>query len=179
MAKYLTYFQSLKSTFQILRVLKVPKAENARADQLSKLATAEELQGNKTVLMDYLDRPTISEVDVMDIDAPLETNWTTPFINWLRNGILPEDPIKARKLVYRENRYQLRDGILCKRSFSYPWLRCMTPLEADYTLREVHEGVCGNHAGGRTLSHKLLRQGYFWPTMHQDAIDFVRKCDRC
>ncbi|GAV75029.1 rve domain-containing protein [Cephalotus follicularis] len=38
---------------------------------------------------------------------------------------------------------------------------------------------CGNHTGGRTLSQKLLRQGYFWPTMHHDAIDFVRKCDRC
>ncbi|GAV76793.1 rve domain-containing protein, partial [Cephalotus follicularis] len=39
--------------------------------------------------------------------------------------------------------------------------------------------ICGNHTGGRTLSHKLLRQGYYWPTMHQDAIDLVRKCDKC
>ncbi|GAV77849.1 rve domain-containing protein [Cephalotus follicularis] len=39
--------------------------------------------------------------------------------------------------------------------------------------------MCGNHMGGKTLSNKLLRQGYFWPTMHQDAIDFVRKCDKC
>ncbi|GAV59167.1 rve domain-containing protein/RVT_3 domain-containing protein [Cephalotus follicularis] len=179
MAKYLDHLQSVRSAFQTIRVLKVLRAENARADQLSKLATTEELQGNKTVLMDYLDRPTISGVDVMDIDAPSEPNWMTSFINWLRNGILPEDPVKARKLVYRANRYQLRDVILYKRSFSYPWLRCMTPLDADYALREVHEGVYGNHTGGRTLSHKLLRQGYFWPTMHQDAIDFLRKCDRC
>ncbi|GAV73040.1 RVT_3 domain-containing protein [Cephalotus follicularis] len=70
MAKYLSHFQSFKSTFEILRVLKVPRVENARADQLSKLATAEELEKNQTVLVDYLDRPTISEVDVMDIDIP-------------------------------------------------------------------------------------------------------------
>ncbi|GAV88771.1 rve domain-containing protein [Cephalotus follicularis] len=55
----------------------------------------------------------------------------------------------------------------------------MTPLKTDYALRQVHERVCGNHTGGRTLSHKLLRQGYFWPTMHQDVVDFVRKCDKC
>ncbi|GAV68297.1 hypothetical protein CFOL_v3_11800, partial [Cephalotus follicularis] len=103
--------------------------------------------------------------NVMDIDVPQEPNWMTPFINWLRNGILPEDPVEARKLVYRANRFQFRDGILYKRSFSFPWLRCLTPLETDYALREVHEGICGNHTGGRTLSHKLLRQGYYWPTM--------------
>ncbi|GAV81598.1 rve domain-containing protein [Cephalotus follicularis] len=55
----------------------------------------------------------------------------------------------------------------------------MTPLETDYALREVHERVCGNHTGGRILSQKLLRRGYFWPTMHHDSIDLVRKCDKC
>ncbi|GAV73835.1 RVT_3 domain-containing protein [Cephalotus follicularis] len=179
MTKYLSYFLSLKSAFEVLRVLKIPRAENARAYQLSKLATAEELGKNQIVLVYYLDRPTISEVDVMDIDLPQEPNWMTPFINWLRNGILPEDPVEARKLVYRANRFQLRDVIPYKRSFSFPWLRFLTPLEADYALREVHEGICGNHTGGRTLSHKLLRQRYYWPTLHQDAIDFIRKCDKC
>ncbi|GAV77506.1 RVT_3 domain-containing protein [Cephalotus follicularis] len=179
MVKYLSHFQGMKSAFEVLRILKVPRAENIRAGQLSKLATAEELEKNQTVLVDYLDRPTISEADVMDIDVPKETNWMTPFINWLRNGILPEDPVEARKLVYRANRFQLRDENLYKRSFSFPWLRCMTPLEANYALREVHEGICGNHTGGRSLSHKLLRHGYYWPTMHQDAIDLVRKCDKC
>ncbi|GAV70041.1 RVT_3 domain-containing protein [Cephalotus follicularis] len=46
MAKYLTHIKSLKSAFQMLRVLKLPRAENGRANQLSKLATAEELQRN-------------------------------------------------------------------------------------------------------------------------------------
>ncbi|GAV74315.1 RVT_3 domain-containing protein [Cephalotus follicularis] len=115
MEKYLSHFQSLKSAFEVLRVLKIPRAENARADQLSKLATAEELKKNQTILVDCLDRPTISEVDVMDIDLPQKPNWMTPFINWLRNGILPKDPAEARKLVYRANRFQLREGILYKR----------------------------------------------------------------
>ncbi|GAV88468.1 RVT_3 domain-containing protein [Cephalotus follicularis] len=179
MVKYLSHFQSLKPTFEVLSVTKIPRAENARADQLSKLATAGELERNQTVMIHYLDRPTISEADVMDIDIPKEPNWMTPFIYWLRDGILPEDPAEARKLVYRANRFQLREGILYKRSFSFPWMRCLAPQEADYALREVHEGVCGNHTGGRTLSHKLVRQGYYWPTLHQDAVDLVRKCDKC
>ncbi|GAV81691.1 RVT_3 domain-containing protein, partial [Cephalotus follicularis] len=49
MAKYLAHVQSLKSTFQVFRVLKVPRAENARADHLSKLATTGELERNQTI----------------------------------------------------------------------------------------------------------------------------------
>ncbi|GAV77500.1 RVT_3 domain-containing protein [Cephalotus follicularis] len=58
--KYLSHFQGMKSAFGVLRIVKVPRAENVRADQLSKLATAEELEKNQTVLVDYLERPTIS-----------------------------------------------------------------------------------------------------------------------
>ncbi|GAV60630.1 rve domain-containing protein/RVT_3 domain-containing protein, partial [Cephalotus follicularis] len=179
MVKYLSHFQGLKPTFEALSVTKIPRAENARADQLSKLATAGELERNQTVMVHYLDRPTISVADVMDVDIPQESNWITPFIYWLRDRILPEDHAEARKLVYTANRFQLRGEVLYKRSFSFPWLRCLAPQEADYALREVHEGVCGNHTGGRTLSHKLVRQGYYWPTLHQDAVDLVRRCDKC
>ncbi|KAK3013837.1 hypothetical protein RJ639_009483 [Escallonia herrerae] len=52
-------------------------------------------------------------------------------------------------------------------------------LYSDYALREVHEGICGQHLGGRALAHKVLRQGYYWPTMHRDALDYTKKCDAC
>ncbi|GAV59451.1 RVT_3 domain-containing protein [Cephalotus follicularis] len=104
-AKYLAHFQSLKSAFQVFRFLKVHRAENARADQLSKLATAGELERNQAELVDYLDRPTILEVDMMVIDVQQEPNWMTPFISWLRDGIFSEDPEEARMLVYISNRY--------------------------------------------------------------------------
>ncbi|GAV83667.1 RVT_3 domain-containing protein, partial [Cephalotus follicularis] len=68
MTMYLVLVQNLKSAFQVCQIVKVPRAENARVDLLSKLATAEELETNQTVLVEYLDRPNISEVVVMDID---------------------------------------------------------------------------------------------------------------
>ena len=51
--------------------------------------------------------------------------------------------------------------------------------EADYVIREVHEGICGNHSGSRSLVHKLVRAGYYWPTMQKDAEAYVRACDKC
>ena len=64
--------------------------------------------------------------------------------------------------------------VLYKRGFSRPYLRCLGTEEADYIIREVHEGICGNHLGSRSLVHKLVRAGYYWPTMQKDAD----KCQR-
>ena len=46
-------------------------------------------------------------------------------------------------------------------------------------LAELHEGICGNHPGRRTLAHRAHTQGYYWPTMKSDAADYVKKCDPC
>ena len=46
-------------------------------------------------------------------------------------------------------------------------------------MRELHEGICRNHSGSRSLVHKLVRAGYYWSTMQADAEAYVRACDKC
>ncbi|KAL0444492.1 UNVERIFIED_CONTAM: hypothetical protein Slati_2171900 [Sesamum latifolium] len=46
-------------------------------------------------------------------------------------------------------------------------------------LQEIHSGCCGAHTGMRTLANKVLRAGYFWPIMKQDAKHLVSRCERC
>ena len=46
-------------------------------------------------------------------------------------------------------------------------------------MREVHEGIYENHSGLRSLVHKLMRAGYYWPTMQKDAEAYVKTCDKC
>lgn len=60
-----------------------------------------------------------------------------------------------------------------------PLLKCITPYEAKYTIHEVHEGVCGTYIDGKTFTHKLLRQGYYWSQMVEDAQNYVKKCLTC
>ena len=54
-------------------------------------------------------------------------------------------------------------------SFSSPYLLCVHPEASESLLKELHEGVCGSHTGGRSLSHRALTQGYLWPNMQQEA----------
>lgn len=58
-------------------------------------------------------------------------------------------------------------------------LKCIRPEDADYVLRKVHDGLCGDHSGEKTLALKILRQGYFWPIINRDAMEFVKKCYKC
>ena len=46
-------------------------------------------------------------------------------------------------------------------------------------MREVHEGICGNHSGVASIAHQILRQGYHWPTFYKDARAFAKSCDNC
>ena len=71
------------------------------------------------------------------------------------------------------------NGTLYKRGFSMPYLRCVNEEEAKYILEEIHEWIYGDHAGPRSLISKVIRTGYFWPTLQKDVKEFVKKCDKC
>ncbi|GJZ80232.1 reverse transcriptase domain-containing protein [Tanacetum coccineum] len=84
-------------------------------------------------------------------------NQMTPIKRCLKEGVWPKDKNKARYLV--------------------PMLRYVGPIQANYVIREIHMGSCGMHVGLRALVRMAIRQGYYWPTMHEDAKKEVEQCD--
>ena len=102
-----------------------------------------------------------------------------PIWDYLLNEILPSDPKEASKLRARASKFTLLRGTLYKRGFSTPLLKCIGEEDANYVLREVHEGICCNHIGARALAGKTLRQGYYWPTMLKDTTELVKNCRTC
>ena len=103
----------------------------------------------------------------------------TPIMSYLKDGRLSKAKDEARKLRVRAAKYVLLDEVLYKRGFSQPYLRCLASDEANYVLREVHEGACGNHSGARSLIHKVVCAGYYWPTIQVDAKAYVKVCNQC
>ena len=108
-----------------------------------------------------------------------QQTWMDPMVNYLKNGVLYMSKNEAQSIHFRSVKYIFYDDKLYKRGLLAPLLRYVTNEEATYIMNEIHEGVCRNHAGGQTLAHKALRQGYYWPTMKKDAAEFVRRCDKC
>ena len=102
-----------------------------------------------------------------------------PLVSYLRNSMLPNGKDAARKLKVQASQFVLIKDVLYKRGFSCLYLRCLGPEEADYVMREVYEGIYRNHLGARSLVNKLIRVGYYWPTMQKDAQTCVKACDKC
>ena len=103
----------------------------------------------------------------------------TPIVGYLKKGKLLQGKDETRKLRIKSVKYVLMDEVLYKRGFSQPYLKCLASDEANYVLREVHEGAYGNHSGARLLVHKVVGAGYYWPTIQADAKTYVKVYDQC
>jgi hypothetical protein len=174
MKKYLTIVQALLTYFKKVELLRIPREENVDADHLARLASSGvEIEG----FLEIQGRPSTEEGIVNSVAN--NTSWMSPIIHNLKEGKLPADKTEAHKLRIRASHFQLLGGTFYKMGFSRPHLRCLSPEEANYVIREVHEGVCGNHSGARALAHKLTRAGYYWSSLLHDTTQYVKTCDKC
>lgn len=58
-------------------------------------------------------------------------------------------------------------------------LRCLEPQDTERVLRGFHDGPTSGHYAGDTTTHKLMRVGYYWPTLSKESYAYARKCPAC
>ena len=56
---------------------------------------------------------------------------------------------------------------------------CLHREKVNELLAELHDGVCGSHVGGRLLAHRAMTQGFWWPQMQKDVVEYVREFEQC
>ena len=101
-------------------------------------------------------------------------------MQFLKEDTLPEERVEADKVRRKATRYWLSENQkLYKRFFSGPYLLCVHPEMTELLLEELHKEICGSHTGGRSLAHRAITQGYWWPNMQREAQEYVKKCDQC
>ncbi|GJY88828.1 reverse transcriptase domain-containing protein [Tanacetum coccineum] len=179
MIQYLDKTKSLIQGFDRFTIRQVPRGDNKKADALSKIASTSFAHLSKQVLVEILKNKSISEMAISTVIEEQDPTWMTPIVEFVSKGTLPLEQKEARRIRRTAQRFELRNGVLYRRSFLQPWLRCVGPIQADYVLREIHAGSCSMHSGPRSVVARALRSGYYWPTMHRDARDMIRKCHDC
>jgi ribonuclease HI len=181
MKKYLAKVRSMQSSFQKFSITKIPRKENEKADHLARMASAEERGvGEDNENTRSLSHSSISD-DASDIVSSVEkdSDWRSEIIKYLENGSLPSEKKAAIQLRMKAGRFTMINGKLYKRGFTLPLLKCVSPDEGNYILREIHEGICGSHSGARMLAHKAVRAGFYWPCMNKESTSIVKNCDKC
>ena len=93
-----------------------------------------------------------------------------PLVLFLKEGVLPHEKREAEKIQRKAPCFWLsKEQKLYKCSFSGPYLLCVHPEAVEPILEELHKAIGGSHMGGRSLSHRALTQGYWWPCMQKDV----------
>ncbi|XP_028117589.1 uncharacterized protein LOC114315210 [Camellia sinensis] len=133
-------------------------------------------------MVNYLTEPSVEPL-IMKYEAmyvEMGPSWMDTIVVFLREGRLPDERKEAHKTWLKSVRFCLSaEGHLYMRSFTRPLLRCVRPSQVKDFLYEIHEGVCESHAGGRSLVHRAISYGYWWPYMQKDVEAFVKKCEKC
>lgn len=185
MRSYHDTVKSLLMEFKFIEIRAIKRELNSQADALTKCAACGEPQKTKLVMMEDETEGKGPErrykVNMVGTSkrSHEEGGWMKGIVDYLQESILPEDKTKARKIRLKAARYAIIRGVLYRKSFASPLLRCLTEKEAVEVLDAIHFGVCGNHSGGRSLAHKAITAGYFWPYMMKNAVKFVKRCGKC
>ncbi|GJR43187.1 reverse transcriptase domain-containing protein [Tanacetum coccineum] len=150
MVQYLDKTKSLIQGFDRFTIRQVPRGDNKKADALSKIASTSFAHLSKQVLVEILKNKSISEMEISTVIEEQDPTWMTPIVEFINTGTLPQEQKDARRIRRTAQRFELREGVLYR--------------------------PC---TGPRSVVARALRSGYYWPTMHRDARDMIKKCKDC
>ncbi|XP_065635214.1 uncharacterized protein LOC136069965 [Quercus suber] len=134
---------------------------------------------SRIILMEHLERASeVAKGTVRIHQVGVGPSWMDPIVRFLKDDVLSKERSEAEKIQRNASRFWLsEDHKLYRRSYSGPYLLCVHPQVAELLLEELHEGICGSHTGGRSLSYQAVTQGYWWLGMQKEALEYVKKCD--
>ena len=55
----------------------------------------------------------------------------------------------------------------------------MDEEESQRIMIEMHKVACRGHHFWKATTHKILKAGYYWPTLYSDVFDQVISCKEC
>jgi len=113
--------------------------------------------------------------------AFLQSPWYADIIYVLFNLQAPPrlSRTKKRFLKMKASKFCIVDNVLFWKNHECILLSCLTKDETDKVLKEFHAGHCGGHLYWKSTIDKILRAGFYWPSLFVDIKKFVVSCHKC
>ena len=158
MQEYLSQVRNLQLKFESFNLSQIPKSRNTHLDSLTALETSSAQSLPRVILVEDLYKPIEVGSNVIHIQQiRVGPSWMDSIVLFLKKDVLPKDKSEAEKVRRKAPQFWLsEDQKLYKRSFSGPYLLCIHLEVVKQLLKELHEGICRSHTGGRSLSHRVL-----------------------
>lgn len=148
MAQYIPKVQALILSFAYCVTDQIPMEENGRAYFLARVGSSAMGCHNRKIDLIFAGKNRAA-VEVMSMRA--NEDWRAGIIRCL-GRIKLQSKQKHATVEAKVRHFFLDKGVLFKFSFSHNTLRCSGEAEAGYVMKEVHQGCCGDHVGGRNLA---------------------------
>ncbi|KAM2904672.1 hypothetical protein COP2_004361 [Malus domestica] len=136
MGAYLAQTQLLLKHFHY-QITQIPRAANNYADALARLASAVEDKIGRKIQIELLAALNTIAAEVCKLQQ--RDSWITPIYRFLAHGTFPNDKVQAKQIRYKSTRYLIINDQLYKQGFNLPYLKCLTPAEAEIIFQEIHE----------------------------------------
>ena len=107
--------------------------------------------------------------------------WSQAIVEFLTEKVLPTDWTKARckALQIEAEKYTLIQDQLYKRGPNDQLRLCAHENEYIPLLEQAHGSIAGGHFSAERTIKIILTAGIWWPTLHEDIEEFVKRCDEC
>ncbi|GFZ05308.1 hypothetical protein Acr_17g0008800 [Actinidia rufa] len=148
MVAYLDEVKTMSRKIRDFKIRQIPREEYKKADALANLASTFDFILDRCIPLEFLANPSI-KVAKSVFQAEQGLTWMNKVFMYLQDGTLLQDKLQAHCIQYKSARFCILNGILYKKSFSGPLLRCLQLEEGEYVMKEIHEGICGNHSRAR------------------------------
>jgi len=142
---------------------KTPRTTTDNVVEIQQVSASEETgRSHRSLTQETVKTPTISSYPVAGEIMPqvyqVESGetWMTAYQCYLADEVLPLEPAEAQKIKKNSSKYTLIDGKLFKHGLTHPVLICVDDKQWIRIMAELHEGICGSHIGGQSLSLKAI-----------------------
>ena len=158
MQGYLVQVRHLQAGFESFSLLHIPRNGNTHADSLATLATSSVQRLPRVILVEDLCKSMKGKTKMVHIhQVRIGHSWMDPMVLFLKEDIPPKEKSEADNVRRKAPRFWLsEDQKLYKHSYSGPYLLCIHPEASKLLFEELHEGICGSHTRGKSLSHRAI-----------------------
>ena len=148
-------------------------AISTRGGRSHRSLTLETLKVPRVVACEMLEE----EIIVISQGSMADT-WITPYQCYLADILLPSEPAEAKAIKRYSVRYTMIDGKVFRHGYAHPALICISGDQCVRVMTELHKSICGSHIVGRALALKVIRAGYYSPTMKEDCGRYTQRCEQ-
>ena len=146
-------------------------SENVIVDHLSRLEKTAKTEKETKITENFPDE----QLFLLSV----QTLGYADIVNYLACGVVPpEFSYEQRRKLRTDCRFYIWDDpLLFRRGVDMIIRRRVQETEQGGIMEKGHASPYEGHFAGDKTAHKILKSGFYWPTLFKDCFEWVKHCD--